>query len=108
MTQAEVDFLVRSRKASVVKLKGFPEGHSLTPEDVTDLLWTSIGLNVEPSCISVSPHTSPFVTVVLTRESCADFFGRCLEQAGQRISVEPSRFGLKSQKQMERYAGHRR
>jgi hypothetical protein len=106
MEQAELEVLVAARKASVVKLKGFSEG--TTPEDVANLLWTAIGLNVEPRCISIAPHATPFVTVVLTRDSCADFLQRALQQAGKQIRVEPSNFGLKSQMQIERYAGRQR
>jgi hypothetical protein len=77
-------------------------------KDIYGIGFATADQNVEPRCISVAPHTNPYFTVVLTREACADFLSRALQQAGQRISVEPSNFGLKSQKQLERYAGQRR
>ncbi len=108
MEQHEIDFIAATRKASVVKLHGV-FSTSTKPDDVADLLWRELGWNIPASCISISPnHTNPYVTVVLTRESCADFLQRAFEQAGQRaVRVIASNFGLKSQKQMERYAGHR-
>lgn len=97
-----IDFCQSTRHASVVKLKGF-EGGTL-PEDVADLLWSAIGINVNPKHISVAPHdTSPFVTVIVSRECLADFLGRALAQAGkQKITAEPSNFGQRSSRQTER------
>ncbi len=98
----ELDFCRSGRHASIVKLKGF-EGGTL-PEDVADLLWSSIGINVDPKHISVAPHDrSPFVTVIVDRECLADFLGRALAQAGKQITAEPSNFGSRSRgRQSER------
>ncbi len=96
-----IDFCRSGRHASVVKLKGF-EGGTL-PVDVADFLWEAIGINVDPKNISVAPHdTSPFVTVILSRECLADFLGRALAQAGKQITAEPSNFGSRSRGQTER------
>lgn len=96
-----IEFCESSRHASVVKLKGF-EGGTL-PEDVADFLWEAIGINVDPKHISVAPHdTSPFVTVIVDRETLADFLGRALAQAGKPITAEPSNFGQRSSRQTER------
>jgi len=80
---------------SIVTLKNLPA--DITEEAVADYLWAACGLNVPPECISVASHTSPWATVVLTRESCADFLTRVL--AGQALgayqpSAEVSQFAI--------------
>ena len=92
MTQEEI-FLSQKHGSSIVQLRGFVDG--TTPADVADLLWTKLGWSVDESCISISPHTSPFVTVILTRFACADFISRQLQQAGSQIRCQISTFGLR-------------
>jgi len=96
MDPNELRFLIAARQASVVKLKGFAGG--TTPKEVADLLWHELGWNVPEHCVTISPHTSPHVTVILTRSACADFLQRQLNAAGKQIFVEPSSFGYKKGK----------
>jgi hypothetical protein len=62
---------------SIVTFKNLPA--DITEEQIADYLWANIGLNIPPECISCSPHTNIWATIVLTREACADFLNRVLQ-----------------------------
>ena len=94
MEQIDECFVASAHKNSVVQLRGFFDG--TTPESVAELLWAKLGINVSPTCISISPHRTPFVTLILDRACLADFLSRALQQAGERIVAYPSAFGLRS------------
>jgi hypothetical protein len=89
---------------SIVTLKNLPS--DTTEEQVADYLWSSIGLNVPPECISLSQHpVTPWATVVLTRESCADFLNRVLQGAtlgAYRPRAEVSQFAISRARKAER------
>ncbi len=84
---------------SIVVLKNLPS--DVTEEAVADYLWRACGLNVPPEFISVASHSSPWATVILSRESCADFLNRALE--GQTLGAyhpraEVSQFAIRTRK----------
>jgi hypothetical protein len=84
---------------SIITLKNLPS--DVSEEAVADYLWRSIGLNVPPECISVAAHSAPWATVILSRESCADFLNRAL--AGQPLGAyqpraEASQFATRTRR----------
>jgi len=88
---------------SIVTLKNLPS--DVTEEQIAEYLWHSIGLNVPPECISVASHTRPWATVVLSRESCADFLTRALANTplgAYQPRVEPSQFAIRKTTEQNR------
>ena len=86
------------KSSSILQLRNLACG--TIEADISDALWSQIGINVPPEHISLAPHKTPFATMILSRPVLADYLNRLFLEGvkinGQTPQVFPSTFGARS------------
>jgi hypothetical protein len=79
----DINSIIRATSKPLLKFYNLPEDR-MTEEQVAELLWQKIGINVEPSSLSVKGR---MCFAALTPESLADFFSRALQGSGLAVTT---------------------
>jgi len=74
---------IRVTRKPVFVFRNLPT-FEMTEEQAADYFWSKLGINIDPSCLSVSGLTC---MAVLTPESLVDYFGRAMRDLPVTVGI---------------------